>query len=127
MGDSKFERGPAKRQLTLQVAEDLGARGFMMRLHIFTKSRYKSSVIDDLGPKLKALLDRDSFPTLSYELWHPEHQQKYSKLYAPANPAKRFGLFVLGLVNTIALPIATKALVISSTRSSTSLPSGSST
>ena len=117
----KFEQGPAKCQLTLQEAEDLGAGVFQLRLHIFTEDRDRSRVflsvlpgtLDDLSPRLKAMADRDSFPTLSYELWDPEGDNKFAMLYPPAGEGKKFGVYVLGVINTLALPLATEALVIS--------------
>ena len=41
---------------------------------------------------------------------HPTLQQKYAKLFPSADPLKSFGVFSVGMINSIAIPTTTEEL-----------------
>ena len=49
---------------------------------------------------------------LSYPMNSMDGQKMKAKLLPPADPARKYGLHGLGLVNTLALPVATDDLAI---------------
>ena len=56
--------------------------------------------------------DRESFPALSYEMYDRDGISKYIGLFPPAEPGKKYGTYVLGVINTIALPLASEGLAM---------------
>ena len=120
LDDVKFEKGPAKRRLTRQEAEELGAGVFTLRLHLFNEKKDSSRVflslipgtVDDLPPGIQHFNDRESFPTLLYPMYDSDGDSKHARLSPPADPGRKFGTYVLGVINTIALPLATDGLVL---------------
>ena len=120
LDEIKFEQGVVKRPLTLQEAEELGAGEFSMRLHLFVEAKDSTRVFlsvlpgnsDNLPGAIRHMVDRESFPTLSYKLWDKEGVLKYIGLFPLADPGKKFGTYVLGVINTITLPMATEGLAM---------------
>ena len=108
----KYEQGSVKRQITIQEAKELGAGEFSLRLHLFVEARDATRIflsilpgsLDDLPENIRHMKDRESFPTLSYEMYDRDGISKYIGLFLPAEPGKKYGTYVLGVINTIALP-----------------------
>ena len=112
LDEIKYEQGSVKRQITLQEAKELGAGEFSLRLHLFVEAKDSTRVflsilpgsLNDLPDSVRHMKDRESFPTLSYEMYDKEGTSKYIGLFPPAEPGKKYGTYVLGVINTIALP-----------------------
>ena len=112
LDEIKYEQGAVKRQITIQEAKELGAGEFSLRLHLFVEAKDSTRVflsilpgsLDDLPENIRHMKDRESFPTLSYEMYNKEGISKYIGLFPPAEPGKKYGTYVLGVINTIALP-----------------------
>ena len=92
--------------------------GSSLHLHLFLENKNTTRVflsmlpgsIQDLELKLKALANRESFPNVSYTLQHPTLQEKYAKLFPPADLLRHFGIYPLGVVNSILMNVATEGI-----------------
>ena len=69
-------------------------------------------MIDALPAEIRSFNGLETFPVLSYPMNSNDRTKTNAELYPPADPAKRFGLYSLGLVNSLAIPIATDQLAI---------------
>ena len=99
---------------------EIGAGTFSMRLHLFNDARESSKVflsiipgtIDTLPNDIRHYNALETFPVLSYPMINKDGQKTRAELFPPAEPGKKFGLHGLGVVNTMALPVATDDLAI---------------
>ena len=120
LDDIKFEKGPAKPRLTRQKDSKIGAGTFTCCLHLFNNARESSKVvlsiipwtIDTLPNDIRHYNALETFPVLSYPMINRDGQKMRAELFPPAEPGKKSGLHGLGVVNTMALPVATDNLDI---------------
>jgi hypothetical protein len=82
------------------------------RFHIFmdTKDRAKvwlnlmPGTVGSLPASINMFSNLESFPVLSYPMKSQDGSETHARLYPPADPAKKFGLASLGLINSLAVP-----------------------
>ena len=118
--DIKFEKGPAKRKLTKQKAAELGAGTFTMRLHLYNDKKDLSRVflsiipgtIDALPNDIRHFNNLESFPVLSYPMYDRDGDRTQAELFPPAEPERKYGLYGLGVINSLAMPLVTDNLVL---------------
>ena len=83
------------------------------RFHIFmdTKDRAKvwlnlmPGTVGNLPASINMYSNLESFPVLSYPMKSQDGSETHARLYPPADPAKKFGLASLGLINSLAVPV----------------------
>ena len=70
---------------------------------------HPARALTDLSVRLRGLNERQFFRTLSYDLQHPTlERNKGATLFPRADPGKKYGTYCLGVINTVAMPTATK-------------------
>ena len=82
------------------------------RFHIFmdTKDRAKvwlnlmPGTVGNLPASINMFSNLESFPVLSYPMKSQDGSETHARLYPPADPAKKYGLASLGLINSLAVP-----------------------
>ena len=86
------------------------------RLHIFmdTKDRAKvwlnlmPGTVRNLPASINMFSNLESFPVLSYPMKSQDGTETHARLYPPADPAKKFGLASLGIINSLAVPVTSE-------------------
>ena len=68
--------------------------------------------IDALPAEIRAYNTMETFPVLSYPMTNMDRMKTKAELFPPDDLAKKYGLHSLGLVNTLAIPVATDDLAI---------------
>ena len=68
--------------------------------------------IDALPAEIRHYNTLETFPVLSYLMTNMDRLKTKAKLFPPADLAKKYGLHSLGLVSTLAIPVATDDLAI---------------
>ena len=58
--------------------------------------------VGNLPASINMFSNLESFPVLSYLMKSQNGTKTHTRLYPPADPAKRYGLATLGLVNSLA-------------------------
>ena len=109
----KFEVGSTKRQITKDEAAALGAGSFSMRMHAFVTARDKAKIFLNmipgspatLPPEIIAYNGQESFPVLSYPLKDKGNKEYNAEIFPPADPGVKYGVYSLGLVNSLAIPV----------------------
>ena len=107
----RFEVGAAKRQITKEEAARLGAGVFNMRLHVFISAKDRAQVFLNFLPGTPSTLPTnimiyhamESFPVISFPLKNREGREYKAELFPPADPGQKYGLYSLGLINTLAV------------------------
>ena len=111
INEIRFEVGAAKRQITREEAARLGAGVFHMRLHVFVPTKDRAQVFLNFIPGTPATLPNDimvfhtmeSFPVVSFPLKNKENREYKAEIFPPADPGEKYGLYSLGLINTLAV------------------------
>ena len=83
------------------------------RFHVFvdTKDRAKiwlnlmPGTVGNLPASINMYSNLESFPVLSYPMKSQDGTETHARLYPPADPAKKFGLASLGIINSLAVPV----------------------
>ena len=113
INEIRFEVGAAKREITREEAAALGAGAFHMRLHIFIPTRDRAQIFFNLIPGSPATLPTDimayngleSFPVVSFPMKNRENKEYRAEIFPPADPGVKYGVYSLGLVNSLAIPV----------------------
>ena len=83
------------------------------RFHIFVDTKDGAKVwlnlmpgtVGNLPASINMYSNLESFPVLSYPMKSQDGTETHARLYPPADPAKKFGLASLGIVNSLAVPV----------------------
>ena len=58
-----------------------------------------------LPPEIIAYNGQESFPVLSYPLKDKGNKEYNAEIFPPADPGVKYGVYSLGLVNSLAIPV----------------------
>ena len=109
----KYEVGVTKKPITKEEAASLGAGVFNMRLHVFVDSRDRAKVFLNFLPGTPNTLSVDimvfhsleSFPVVSFPMRNRDGKETKAELFPPADPGQKYGLYTLGLINTLSVRV----------------------
>ena len=91
-----------------------------LRFHVFLDSKESCKVflnivpgtIDSLPAEIRSFNGLETFPVLIYIMNSMDGTKTKAELFPTADPAKKFGLHSLKLVNSLAIPVVTDNLAI---------------
>ena len=101
VGGREVREGPGKAKTHLPRSR----RAWCRSVH------YASHTVDDLPPGIKPFNNCESFPNLSYPIYDRNGDTKHAGLFPPAELERKLGTYMFGVINTIAMPLATDGLV----------------
>ena len=87
------------------------------RFHVFIDTKDRARVwlnlmpgtVGNLPASINMYSNLESFPVLSYPMKSQDGTETHARLYPPADPAKKFGLASLGIINSLAIPVTPEA------------------
>ena len=103
----KYVTGNVKRQITPQQAGEFGVGTFFFRFHLLPEAkdelRVWISVLpgskDTMSERLKPLMGKNTFPSLSYELMHRTIKNVKGATLKPKASNQKMGVFPLAMVD----------------------------
>ena len=112
----RYEVGAAKKPITKEEAARLGAGVFNMRLHVFIGAKDRAHVFLNFLPGTPSTLPNDimiyhtmeSSPVVSFPLRNREGKEYKAELFPPADPGQKYGLYSLGLINTLSVRVSSE-------------------
>ena len=106
----------AKKPLSKEEAGSLGTGTFNMRLHVFLDTKEKAKVflnflpgtVNTLPVDIMVFHSLESFPVVSYPMRNRDGKETKAELFPPADPGRKYGLYTLGLINTLSVRVPTE-------------------
>ena len=87
------------------------------RFHVFVDTKDRARVwlnlmpgtVGNLPASVNMYSNLESFPVLSYTMKSQDGTETHARLYPPADPARKYGIASLGIINSLAVPVTPEA------------------